>query len=267
MSERSAAVVDSHASQAVHREVSGPPVVADASVITVVIADDHPLMRAGLRRVLDLEGGFLVLGEARNGIEAVQMVEACRPDVLLLDLQMPGSSGLDALRLLSPISRHVRVILLTGSIERSDILKALQLGARGVVFKDADPDLLMKAIHRVLSGQYWVGREMVGDLVSLLCELLEPGTAPARTLAFGLTSRELDVIEQVVAGATNKHIAKKLGMSEETVKHHLTSVFAKLGVANRLELALFAVHNHLVTAPGPSASHPSESPDTLIYRR
>ena len=244
-----------------------PAAVPDASGITVVIADDHPLMRAGLRRVLELEGGFLVVGEARNGLEAVHLVETHRPDVLLLDVQMPGSSGLDALRQLTALARHVRVILLTGSIERSEILKALQLGARGIVFKDADPDLLMKAIHRVMSGQYWVGREMVGDLVSLLCELLEPGVATARPLAFGLTSRELDVVEQIVAGTTNKQIARRLGMSEETVKHHLTSVFGKLGVANRLELALFAVHNRLVSPAVPSTTTSSASLDTPSYRR
>ena len=208
--------------------------------------------------MLDAEAGFAVVGEAGNGSGAVELVERLQPDVLLLDLDMPGSSGLDALRNLGEIVRRVRVILLTSELDRQGIIKGLQLGARGVVFKDADPELLIKAIHRVLTGQYWVGREMVGDLVGLLCELLDPGSVSPRPLAFGLTTRELDVVEKVVSGATNKQIAKALRMSEETVKHHLTSVFAKVGVSTRLELALFAVHHRLVT-PQAIGDNPAET--------
>jgi two-component system nitrate/nitrite response regulator NarL len=240
---------------------TGQPTVRDPYV-SVVVADDHPLLRAGIRRVLDAEDGFVVLGEAGNGAEAVELVERLQPDVLLLDLDMPGSSGLDALRSLGANARRVRVILLTSELERQGIIKGLQLGARGVIFKDADPSLLVKAIHRVLTGQYWVGREMVGDLVGLLCELLDPGSVSPRPLAFGLTTRELDVVEKVVSGATNKQIAKALRMSEETVKHHLTSVFAKVGVSTRLELALFAVHHRLVTPQ----SMGSENPTTETQR-
>jgi two-component system nitrate/nitrite response regulator NarL len=237
---------------------SRQPAVRD-SFISVVVADDHPLLRAGIRRVLDAEAGFAVVGEAGNGAGAVELVERLKPDVLLLDLDMPGSSGLDALRSLGDMVRRVRVILLTSELDRQGIIKGLQLGARGVVFKDADPDLLVKAIQRVLTGQYWVGREMVGDLVGLLCELLDPGSVNPRPLAFGLTTRELDVVEKVVSGATNKQIAKALRMSEETVKHHLTSVFAKVGVSTRLELALFAVHHRLVTPQTFGDNPPAES--------
>jgi two-component system nitrate/nitrite response regulator NarL len=211
--------------------------------IRVLIADDHAIFRRGLRSVLEAEPGFAVVGEAGDGEQAVQLSRSLLPDVLLLDLAMPGVSGMDALAELGTAPTPVRTILLTAGIEKPEIVKALQLGAAGVVLKSAATDLLFKSIRSVMAGQHWIGREAVSDLVEALRAqvAVEP---PARD-RFGLTPRELEITSAVVAGLSNKEIARKLTLSEDTVKHHLTNIFNKMGASNRLELALFAVHHRL----------------------
>jgi two-component system, NarL family, nitrate/nitrite response regulator NarL len=214
--------------------------------IRVVIADDHPIFRAGLRSILEAEPGFTVIGEAGDGDQAVQLSRALLPDVLLLDLAMPGASGMDALAELGTASTPVRTILLTAAIEKPELVKALQLGAAGVVLKSSATDLLFKSIRSVMAGQHWIGREAVSDLVQALrAQMANDPERPARE-RFGLTRRELEITSAVVAGLSNREIAGKLSLSEDTVKHHLTNIFDKMGASNRLELALFAVHHRLL---------------------
>ncbi len=218
--------------------------------IRIVIADDHPIFRDGLRKLLEAESDLMVIGEARDGFEAVKLTRQLKPDILLLDLAMPSHPGLEALRDISTQQRPnaVRVILLTAAIEKGQIVEALQLGARGVVLKDSATQLLIKSIHTVMSGQYWVGREAVPDLVHHLHTLLQSAGEEAQQKNFGLTPRELEVVPAVVDGYSNKEIAQRCHIEENTVKHHLSNIFDKLGVSTRLELALFAInHLHLKT--------------------
>jgi DNA-binding NarL/FixJ family response regulator len=172
------------------------------------------------------------------------MAAQLRPDILLLDLAIPGTSGLGALTSLASVG-PVKSIVLTTQIEREQVVRALQLGARGVLLKSSCPDLIFKGLRTVMTGQHWVDRQTVTDLVDLLRERSAPAKPTSSYNRFGLTARQLEIVATVVAGMTNRDIAKKLSISEDTVKHHLTQIFAKTGVANRLELALFAMHHQL----------------------
>src|SRR5271157_479047 len=214
--------------------------------VRILLADDHQLFRDGLRNLLESETGFEVVGSASDGEEAIRLTRELKPDILLLDLAMPRCSGLDALNELAAAASPVRTLILTASIEKAQIAGAIQLGARGVVLKDATPKLLFEGIRSVMAGQYWVGRESVSDLVQVLRDLMPPRNARPGARTFKLTARELEVIETIVAGYTNKDIAQKFSISEQTVKHHLSNIFNKLGVSNRLELVLFAVHHQII---------------------
>lgn len=216
--------------------------------IRVLIADDHPIFRHGLRALLESEPDFVVVGEAGDGLEAIELAPRIRPDVLVLDLSMPRLGGMDALAEMaaaqfSPDWR-TRVVFLTVAIEKQQIVEALQLGARGIVLKDAAAEVLIEALHTIVSGSYWVGREQVTDLMGYLRRL-----APAHSDeedVYLLTPREHDILSAIVAGLTNRDIAQKLSIREDTVKHHLSRIFDKVGVSNRLELAMFAVNHGLV---------------------
>jgi DNA-binding NarL/FixJ family response regulator len=220
--------------------------VPERNKTRILIADDHPIFRDGLRKLLETEPDFKVIGEASDGQEAVQLAQELKPDVLLLDLAMPRQPGLDALRELASAAAPVRTILLTVAIEKAQLVEALQLGARGVVLKETSTELLLKSIRSVVAGQYWVGREAVTDLVRVLRDLIPAAGEESRKKAFGLTPRELEIVSAIVLGFTNRDIARKYNISEDTVKHHLTNIFDKVGVSNRLELALFAIEHRLV---------------------
>ena len=219
-----------------------------------LIADDHPVVRVGLRNMLQANGQMKVIAEAKDGVEALNMVRTLRPDILLLDLAMPNMPGMDALRELTSesSSTSTRTIVLTGLIDKRQILEALQLGARGVVLKDAVVDHLSACIRAVMQGQYWLEGRPVQNLVQVLRDLAAQTAAPPRK-TFGLTPRELEVVSLITEGSTNKHIAHTFGISEETVKRHLTNIFNKLGVGNRLELALFALNHNLLPSEETSA--------------
>jgi DNA-binding NarL/FixJ family response regulator len=214
--------------------------------IGIVIADDHIIFREGLRKLLEAKQGFQVLGEAADGEQALNLARQLEPQILLLDVRMPKLSGLEVLRALQNLAIQPRSVVLTVALERDQIVQALQLGARGIILKHSATAVLFEGLRCVVAGQYWVCHESVSDLVHALQKLTPHPQGNGRRREYGLTPRETGVIALIVAGFTNKDIAEKFVISEHTVKHHLTSIFTKLGVSNRLELAFFSIDHHLL---------------------
>ena len=227
----------------------------------VVLSDDESLFRASLRQLLsvpasvirdiygvDVGAGFRVVGEAGSGEETVRVVRSTKPDLLVLDLAMPRMSGLDAVRELQSGHDNVRAILLTGRLENTDLLLAVQLGVRGLVLKHDKTELLFGAIMCVLSGGCWVGQTLLTTLMESVRPLIE-SAAGGGHLPWKLTARERQVLTMVAAGYANREIADRFAVSQETVKHCVTRLFAKVGASNRLELAMAANQHAAMLAP------------------
>ena len=217
-----------------------------ANPIRVLIADEAPLFRYGLQLVLEEEPTFRVIGQASDVRETVQLTQRSKPDVVLLDLHLPDSSGLEALSHIQSLSLPVHSVILATAMDKFEVLDAVRRGASGIVFKESTAQLLRKCIRSVMEGEYWIGRKNVGHLIH---ELKKYSVQPAKQVPaknWYLTPRQLQIVAEIIYGKTNKEIAQKLGLSDQTVKHHLTDIFDELGVFNRLELALFAVHHDLV---------------------
>jgi len=217
------------------------------ATIRIVVADDHPVVRFGVKNMLEREAGIEVIGEAEDGDDAITQTLELEPDILLLDLLMPRLPGLEAMRAIMNKSPRVKIILLTSTISTQQIIEALQIGARGIVLKDSVAGDLSKALRAVMSGDYWIGGERVVNLVTALNDLMKKAAEAPEKKTYGLTPRELEVVTCIVEGCSNKDVAKQFSISEETVKRHLSNIFDKTGVSTRLELALFAIAHKLVT--------------------
>jgi len=220
---------------------------APVTTMRIVVADDHPVVRFGVKNMLEGEPGFEVVGEANDGDDAITQTIELEPDILLLDLAMPRLPGLEAMRAIMSKSPRVKIIMLTSTISTQQIIEALQIGARGIVLKDSVAGDLTRAMRTVLSGDYWIGGERVVNLLAALNELMKKAAETPEKKTYGLTPRELEVVTCIVEGCSNKDVAKQFAISEETVKRHLSNIFDKTGVSTRLELALFAIAHKLVT--------------------
>jgi two-component system nitrate/nitrite response regulator NarL len=221
---------------------------AAVSRIRIVLADDHALVRDGLRRLLASQDDLIVVGEASNGIDALQLVHDVKPDILLLDQCMPELSGLEVIQELRARQSAVKTILLTAAVERADAISSIRLGARGIVLKEVETELLFKSIRRVHAGEIWIERDLIKDVVGAPAAPAAPAVTagPPPRADFGLTVREVDVLRLVANGETNKAIAQQLVVGQDTVKHHLTSIFNKTGASNRVELTVFALHHRIL---------------------
>jgi DNA-binding NarL/FixJ family response regulator len=219
------------------------PVVSNATPIRIVIAGEHSIFRDGLRRLLEAESGFVIAAESADGSAAPRLVVEFTPDVLLLGFATIGPSLTDTVHELAAVEPPVRTIVLTDRVDTPAVSLALQLGARGVVLKDSTPAVLFECIRNVMAGRFWLGDERVDGAVPNLRKL---EAARRRSKLFGLTRREIEIIRGVVAGYTNREIAERACISENTVKSHLMHIFNKSGASSRVELALFAAHHRLL---------------------
>lgn len=214
--------------------------------IKVAVADDQPIYRVGVARLLEPEGDLTLVGEAANGQEAILVVERFDPDVLLLALRMPVMDGIEVLSELAKRKLRARVILMMSNADREKAVRGVRLGARGILFKDADAGLLVRSIRKVYDGEVWIDNPILSQALETLVSkpAMPPGTSGQRDAR--LSSREMEVVRCVAMGLRNKEVADKLGVSEATVKNHLTSIYSKLGVSDRLELILYAIHNKII---------------------
>ena len=207
------------------------------------MADDHAVFRDGLRKLLEGADEILVVGEASNGNQCIKMLDKFKPDILLLDLRMPEKDGLAVLTEVNFESLPTRVIVLTAAEDDRDVIRAMRLGARGVVLKQSASDLLLKSIRQVHEGEIWLDNRMTAEVIDAFKKSAESGQRREKPL---LSDREKEVVQLVSQGFRNREIGEKLFISEQTVKNHLHNIFDKLGVSDRLELALYAIHHKLV---------------------
>lgn len=215
-------------------------------LIRIVIADDHPIFRDGLRKLLSLEDDFEVVGEARDGNEVLDIMREKEPDVLLLDLRMPGLDGLSVLQNLKTSGCRSKIIVLTASEDKNEFVQAMKLGCSGIVLKQTATELLYKSIRKVNAGEIWLDSHTTAAVMRQFASPTRlTGTERKGRERSPLSQREREIVSLVAQGFKNKEIAEKIFISEQTVKNHLHNIFDKLGVSDRLELALYAIHKGL----------------------
>lgn len=220
-----------------------------AAPIRVLLVDDHTLFRSGIKALLLREPGFEVVGEAGDGLEGVKRAISLQPDVVLLDLHMPGLSGKEAVQLILDDFPRARVVMLTVSENTDDLLDTLRAGALGYLLKNIDADFLISAVRRAADGEAVMSAQMTSKLMaSVRSNPIHAATA-APAEHDKLTAREREILGWLAKGASNKEIARSLDLAESTVKIHVQSILKKLGVASRVQAAIYAVENELVAKP------------------
>ncbi len=212
--------------------------------IKLLIADDHPIFRYGLREILELQNDFLVIGEASNGGEAVTKALEFSPDIILMDLFMPEITGIQAIEKLMEENTSLKIIALTICKESEYLFKTINLGASGYVLKDSDPKILIDAIRKVHSGETYIQQSLMNELVHEFNRISQ-GTSLYIDNDSCLTHREIEVIRLLAKGFSNKEIARNLKISEKTVKNHVANIFRKLNVYDRTQAAIYAFKHNL----------------------
>jgi DNA-binding NarL/FixJ family response regulator len=211
--------------------------------IRVLMADDHVIFRDGLRKLLATEDDIKIVGEASNGGDCIKMLAKLKPDILLLDLRMPDKDGLAVLEEVNFDQLPTRVVVLTAAEDDRDVVRAMRLGARAVVLKQSATELLVKSIRKVQGGEIWLDNRMTAEVMKVFSKSANGGPRREKPL---LSDREKEIVQLVAQGYRNKEIGERLFISEQTVKNHLHNIFDKLGVSDRLELALYAIHHRLI---------------------
>lgn len=213
------------------------------SKIKVMIADDHAMVRQGLKTILELEEDICVVAQAANGEEAVSMAKEKRPDVTLMDINMPILNGLQAIKILKEENDQYKIIVLTLHQDREYLFKTLQLGCEGYILKDAESTVLIEAIRSVHNNQTYIQPNMTGELVKEFnrVTLIEQDKSTTNNL----TNREVEVLKLIAEGMINKEIAKTLYISEKTVKNHISNIFKKLDVNDRTQAAIYAFKHNI----------------------
>ena len=209
--------------------------------IRILLADDHAIFRKGLREIIDKQSDMTVVGEARDGVEAVSKAEELEPDIILMDLKMPRLDGIGATRLITERDPEAKIIILTMYLEDEYVSEAIKAGVRGYVLKDAGLEKMLEAIRAVHRGEVRIDSDMASKALMRLCQEAED---PQERI-ISLTKREKEILSLVIKGATNKEIAEGLLVSEQTVRNRLSGIFRKLGVRNRTEAAVYAVRDGL----------------------
>ena len=223
-----------------------------ANPISVLLVDDHALFRSGIRSLLQRHADFIVVGEAADGVEGIKRAKQLQPDVVLLDLNMPGMSGVETLQLMLQDCPATAIVMLTVSEDADDLTTALKAGACGYLIKNIETDYLLRAIRRAAAGEAVVAEAMTGKLVAQL-QGAAPRIEPASELD-KLTPREKEIIDFLARGESNKSIARSLDLAESTVKIHVQNVLKKLKLTSRVQAAVFAVEHRLQGTNGDKQS-------------
>lgn len=210
--------------------------------ITVLIADDHALIREGIKQILELEGDICVIGQANDGEEAFELAEKLNPDIILLDINMPNINGIEALRRFKDMGIKSKVIILTIHEDKEYILKTLKLGANGYMLKDSSANSLIEGIRRVAKGERYI-QSSVADLVSASRD--DDSVDKSIEQINSLTNREYEVLILIAEGLNNKDIAERLYISEKTVKNHVSNILKKLDLNDRVQAAIFVYKNNI----------------------
>ena len=237
------------ASVTAEKEAVEPVAVEESekkTTIRIMVADDHPIVREGIRRLLELEEDIQVVAEAGDGREVLELLGETKPDIVLLDLKMPGMDGLAVLQTLQHMKGGSKIIVLTASEDKNEWVQAMKLGCAGIVVKQTAPELIIKSIRKVQEGEIWLDSHTTA---AVMRQFAGPGDGSAGggrgRGRSPLSNREREIVALVAQGYRNREMAEKMFISEQTVKNHLHNIFDKLGVSDRLELALYAIHKGL----------------------